>query len=50
MPLPDPVAGGKLEEEVAIETARCSEIGILDLGVMAQPGGTGSGFEALLAT
>lgn len=46
--LADEVAAGELEEEVAVETARGAEVDILDLGVMAQPGGAGTGLETLL--
>lgn len=48
MALPDPVAAGELQEEIAIEAAGGAEVDILDLGVMAQLCGTGSRLEALL--
>ncbi|ESX31303.1 hypothetical protein X764_30380 [Mesorhizobium sp. LSHC440A00] len=37
-----------LHEEIAIKTASCAEIGVLDLGVMTESGGSRSGLEALL--
>ena len=49
VPCPDPVAGRQAEEQASIEAARGSEVDILDGGVVAQPGGAGSGLEALLA-
>mgnify|MGYP007001784879 CR=1 FL=1 len=49
MTLSDPVAGGELEEQRAVEAALGTEIGILDLRVMAQSGGAGTSLEALLA-
>ena len=48
--LSDPVAGGELEEERAVEAAIGPEIDILDLRVMAQPGSPGAGLEALQAS
>jgi hypothetical protein len=49
MPGTDPLAAGKLEEEAAVQTAGGAEVDVLDAGLMAQTGGTGAGFEALLA-
>lgn len=50
MAFADPIATGQLEEEPAIETADGAEVGVFDLRVVTQPGGAGSGLEALLAT
>ena len=36
-PCADPVAGGELEEQRAIETAGSAEVDVLDAGLMAQP-------------
>ena len=47
--VPDPVAAGELQEQIAVEAAGGAEVDVLDLGVMAEPGGTGSRLEALLA-
>ena len=47
--MPDPVAAGELQEQIAVEAAGGAEVDVLDLGVMAEPGGTGSRLEALLA-
>lgn len=47
--LPDPVAAGELEKQIAVEAAGGAEVDVLDLGVMTEPGGTGSRLEALLA-
>ena len=47
-PCADPVAGGELEEQRAIETAGGAEVDILDAGLMAQPRGPGASLEALL--
>ena len=40
--VPDPVASGEPQEQITIEAAGGAEVDILDLGVMAEPGGTGS--------
>ena len=50
MPFADEVAASELEEEPAIKAADGPEVGVFDLGVVAQSGGTGSGLEALLTT
>ena len=47
--LSEPVAAGKRHEQVAIEAASGPKVGILDLCIMAQLGGPGTGFEALLS-
>jgi hypothetical protein len=45
---PDPVAGGELEKKGPVETAHGAVVDVFDTGGMAQLGGAGSGFEALL--
>src|SRR5690606_32816340 len=50
MTLSDPVARRQLGEHIAIEAPSCTEIDVLNLGVMAEPGGPRSGFEALLTS
>jgi hypothetical protein len=45
----DPIAGGKLQEQRSVETARGAVIDILDARSMAQLGGPGTGLEAFLA-
>lgn len=47
--LPDPVAAGELQDEIAVKAASGAEVDVLDLSVMTQPGRTGSRLEALLA-
>src|SRR5208337_3483395 len=47
-PLADPVAAGQLQEQRTVEAARRAVIDILDRGQMAQLGGLGAAFEALL--
>src|SRR5271154_1286103 len=46
--LGDPVAGGELEEQRAVEPARTLIVDVLDAGGMAQPGDPGARFELLL--
>ena len=41
------VAASELEEEPAIKTADGPEVGVFDLGVVAQSGGTGFSFSAI---
>ena len=48
MTLANPVAGGELEEERAVEPALGAEIDIFDLRVMTQLGGTGARLEPFL--
>src|SRR5690606_34094553 len=36
--VPDPVAAGELQEQIAVEAAGGAEVDVLDLGVMAEPG------------
>ena len=47
--VPDPVAAGELQEQIAVEAAGGAEVDVLDLGIMAQFCGTCPGLEALLA-
>ena len=46
--LADPVAAGELQEQRAVEPARCAVVDVLDGGEMAQLGGPGACLEALL--
>ena len=48
MPLADEVAAGELEKESSVEPARGPEVDILDDGIVAELGGPGPSFEALL--
>jgi hypothetical protein len=50
LPLANPVAAGKLEEEPAVEPPDGTKVGVLDLGLVAQAGSAGSGLDAFLAT
>jgi len=47
--LPDPVASGELQEQIAVKAAGGAEVDVLDLGVMAEPCRAGCRLEALLA-
>ncbi|ESZ53414.1 hypothetical protein X729_32160 [Mesorhizobium sp. L103C131B0] len=47
--LSDPVAAGKRQEQIAVETACGTKVGILDLCVMAKLCSPGAGLETLLA-
>src|SRR5690606_17284690 len=47
--LVDEAALGELEEQDAIERARCAEVHVLDAGLMAQPGVAQAGLEPLVA-
>ena len=47
-PGPDPVAGGELEEQRAVEATMAAVVDILDAGRVAQAGGPCAGLEALL--
>ena len=47
--VPDPVAAGELQEQIAVEATGGAKVDVLDLGVMAEPGGTSSRLETLLA-
>src|SRR5947209_13628553 len=46
--LGDPVAGGELEEQRAVEAARTLIVDVLDAGRVTQPGDPGARFELLL--
>lgn len=47
--VPDPVAAGELQEQIAVEATGGAKVDVLHLGVMAEPGGTSSRLETLLA-
>jgi hypothetical protein len=49
MMLADPVAASRRHEQIAVETAGGTKVGILDLCIMAKLGSPGAGFETLLA-
>jgi len=47
--LADPVAAGERHEQIAVEAAGGTKVGILDLRIMGKLGSPGAGFEMLLA-